>query len=709
MKKLIIFSLFNMIVFGCAKNIREETSDWDNSTSTSHYYAVIDTALTKVFINENLHLFWNELDSISIFSNTSNRKFVFNGKTGESSGTFYSVSDLDTSGDNLLTGYSYAVYPFSHNNSINTEGTISFISPIVQHYQPKSFGLGSNIMIATTKDYSDHQLLFQNLFGFLKMNLYGDGITIRSITIKGNADERIAGTYNVSIDNWGRISLDSSGAEYNFIELDCGEQGVQIGSDPETAVEFWFAIPPTLFINGFTIIVKDINGRSFIKKTDNFVCIQQNHIVPMSASVLDTVLEYSILEYETDGIEGVITAAGDYFLFKESPEDSIFCFEMGDINQPAQEAAIFNSDGYIQCLLTRHEGGLNNDYNAVSFFYAPSSLLVFSSSGKLISEIPYEEFDEEISTKASALTRNRAFQALKIIDEYFNFNANASGRYKHLKMVNWISNYLMNGERRRDLQICQHVVEVAIDWKNIVAWLELIDFSNEYCFFGNTSLQTRHANIRDFENIDLPCTVSGLLENTNKWKSFLITDYEELVSFAYTLAMDVFDERLSYNAISHQLTQIDKDGEYTFNYSATEIGKTYFYEPHLYLDLACKVDQNAIKNAVVVAPSLPAGYEYPEPVVYHKGCTIYGERKQFTTPSVSSKILNVSNITMTSADVECYFSSVPLGAVCGIEYSSVIRTDKTTINNKEGNHTITLDSAVANVIPTNTTLDAKGE
>ena len=60
------------------------------------------------------------------------------------------------------------------------------------------------------------------------------------------------------------------------ITLDCGANGVKVGSTWEEATTFWMAVPPTVFEKGVTLTITDIKGNETIQTTEDQVVIERN-------------------------------------------------------------------------------------------------------------------------------------------------------------------------------------------------------------------------------------------------------------------------------------------------------------------------------------------------------------------------------------------------------------------------------------------------
>jgi hypothetical protein len=150
----------------------------------------------------------------------------------------------------MLTNY--AVYPYDKDMTISDKGLITIDFPSEQQYAENSYGLGNNMMVAVTHNVYDTFLKFKNVGGCFKFQLYGDYVTVKSITLKGNNGEKIAGkaTLTAAYDAIPSISMADDAT--TSITLDCGEKGVNIGSSVAQATAFWLVVPPTVFDKGIT-------------------------------------------------------------------------------------------------------------------------------------------------------------------------------------------------------------------------------------------------------------------------------------------------------------------------------------------------------------------------------------------------------------------------------------------------------------------------
>ena len=289
-RHLSLLSIFALLA-GCY-NTDEQLINEQIPSDGRIFTASFEQNDTRTHVEEGNLLRWNEGDQITIFdSNTLNQQYRFDGETGDNGGTFSKVSNSFGTGNDL--NCHYAVYPYNKDIKITETGVITANLPAEQSYAENSFGLGANTMVAVTKDVDDTFLKFRNVGGYLKLQLYGENVTVKSITLTGNNNEKIAGKATITPAYEQAQTLTMNDDATTSITLDCGD-GVTLGSTKETATAFWIVVPPTTFEGGFEVTIIDINGDRFIKSTSNAVVIERNIIKPMAAFDVEIVAEGTI-------------------------------------------------------------------------------------------------------------------------------------------------------------------------------------------------------------------------------------------------------------------------------------------------------------------------------------------------------------------------------------------------------------------------------
>lgn len=286
MKKFAILAAVVAFI-GCAQN----DEGLDNITSTpeksqTEFYASMPECDTRTYVEDNKYLRWNAGDEITVFTgNSYNSHWQFAGEDGANSGKFNEIGEGGfVTGTSLDLTANYAIYPYDENITISESGVVTLTLPAVQEYNhayENSFGAGANTMMAVTRNTSDNFLLFKNLCGYLKLKFYGENVTVKSVTVKGNNGEKIAGKATVSMAYGSEPTITMGGDATDTITIDCGE-GVALSNDAANPTTFWVAIPEITFEGGITIEVTDINDQTFEKKTTNAVPIENNLIQPMA-------------------------------------------------------------------------------------------------------------------------------------------------------------------------------------------------------------------------------------------------------------------------------------------------------------------------------------------------------------------------------------------------------------------------------------------
>lgn len=292
----LILTLLALALCSCSDMFVDEGKARPNNENLPDLTAAfVEETETRTYVENNKHLRWHEDDRITAFyGNTLNRQYKFNGLTGDNSGTFSLVPDGMLGTGNTFD-HVYAIYPYNADARISDEGVISLTLPAMQTYAENSFGDGANTMIAVTENLEDTFLVFKNVCGYLKLKLYDpDGGGLKSVTIKGNNNEKIAGAATATVKFGEAPVITMTDEATNSVTLDCGE-GILLGTTVETATELWIVLPETIFTKGITIIATDVDGGIFEKSTSKEVIIERNTIQPMVA----VEMEYEVLVPET--------------------------------------------------------------------------------------------------------------------------------------------------------------------------------------------------------------------------------------------------------------------------------------------------------------------------------------------------------------------------------------------------------------------------
>ena len=294
MKRLLLFAVVATLFAACTQDIVVDVTNPTIADNTPETLVVgFEDDETRIQLNEAQKTVWTSGDLVSVFYRSdANQKWQYTGETGER------VAELTRVEAGVATEAMkrvVVVYPYSENYYINTETyNVQATLPAVQNYLKDSYGLDGNIMISSS-EYNQFSL--KSVCGWLKLQLTGDGEKVKSITLRGNNGEQVAGElYINSADATATLSSDTGSADdgetgsaggglvfedtiLKEVTLDCGE-GVELGAE---ATAFYIALPPQTFENGFTVEIEAMDGSIMTKSTEKALTIERNYIQPMTA------------------------------------------------------------------------------------------------------------------------------------------------------------------------------------------------------------------------------------------------------------------------------------------------------------------------------------------------------------------------------------------------------------------------------------------
>lgn len=279
MKRSLVFAFAIVLLGACSiKEIDIETPAQDDVVFYASFEQPAEDG-TRVYANEDLLLRWTADDRVSIFNKlTYNQEYKFTGQTGANAGGFKKVDN-----DEFVTGnaisHVVSVYPYQESTAISESEEIYLMLPAEQHYAENTFGLGDNTMISVS---ADNVLQYKNVGGYLMLKLYGEGVSVSSITLKGNNGEKLAGKATVTMPLDGVPTVEMTSDATEEITLNCTTP-VLLGATAEESTPFWFVVPPMMLSKGFTVTVKDDKNGVFVKSTTNSLEIIRNKLSKMSA------------------------------------------------------------------------------------------------------------------------------------------------------------------------------------------------------------------------------------------------------------------------------------------------------------------------------------------------------------------------------------------------------------------------------------------
>ena len=263
------------------------------------FYASFEqpSEVTRVYANENLFLRWTADDRVSIFNkNTYNQQYKFLGETGDNAGGFKKVDAAEFMTGNPISNV-VSVYPYQETTKISEDETLNLSLPAEQHYAENTFGLGANTLVSVS---TDNFLQYKNICGYLRISLYGEGVSISSITLQGNNGEKLAGKATVTMPLEGVPSIEMEKDASTKITLVC-DNPIKLQASAEECIDFWFVVPPISFSKGFTILIDQTTGEVYEKTTAKSVSIERSRVSKMAPVKVEVERLNNVITYKSRG------------------------------------------------------------------------------------------------------------------------------------------------------------------------------------------------------------------------------------------------------------------------------------------------------------------------------------------------------------------------------------------------------------------------
>lgn len=323
MKKLLFAACALFGFIACTQNPFEE--QLSISTDAPETIKVgFEDCETRIQLNEAQKTVWTKNDLVSVFyKSNANQKWEYQGETGERVAELHRV-DAGTATHELSR--IIVIYPYNDNYYINsTTCDIHAMLPTVQTHLTDSYGLDSNIMVSSS---NFNQFTLKNVCGWIKIQLTGNGEQIKSIKLRGNNEEQVAGLIYINTSDASSIlAKDNGDITENGDENGTGSAGGNLFFDDtiftevtlncltdtggveldESATSFYISLPPQSFDNGLTIEITDSTGNTMTKSTDKAITIERNLIQPMSV--------FEFISREVTDNENTCTVTGNHASF----------------------------------------------------------------------------------------------------------------------------------------------------------------------------------------------------------------------------------------------------------------------------------------------------------------------------------------------------------------------------------------------------------
>lgn len=256
-----------VMAISCAKEVLPENNPEENvelKLVPMEFTAALET---KAGVDAQGNVAWAAGDQICVFDNLGGDN-VFKTETAGTGSVFTGqVTDSSTE--------FYALYPYRSGATFDTDAK-SINSKLFPDQKAVlgsyATGNGSAIMVAKT---NGDVLSFKNMTSHIRFTLADDMTDVVSITLMGNKNETIAGSYTIDMS-----------ADEPVLAVRTPDTYVTLSNDGEalTPGDYYFTVLPVEFTEGFTVILSKKDGSQVAKKTTKSITAlnARNKILPMA-------------------------------------------------------------------------------------------------------------------------------------------------------------------------------------------------------------------------------------------------------------------------------------------------------------------------------------------------------------------------------------------------------------------------------------------
>ncbi len=268
---LAVMAIGFSLVFSCIK----EEANGKESSSNVRLSAVMEWQLpTKTtlssLIDGKYYPLWNELDSLSVFTEEGQRPVPFHlvSGAGQTTGAF----DGPLEGEHFV-----ALFPY-YEGSQYKDNQLLFTLPSSQIYRVNSFALNGFPMIAVSEG---HELYFKNLCSIIKIPLQGSGV-VSGITL--HSDKKfLSGPASVGLTYSDAPALVMQEGGWHDVRLDCGS--VLLNSD--SATDFYIVLPAGEY-DDLTISVDSFLGTIVTKSISHEITFRRSELRPVNSFIVES-------------------------------------------------------------------------------------------------------------------------------------------------------------------------------------------------------------------------------------------------------------------------------------------------------------------------------------------------------------------------------------------------------------------------------------
>ena len=256
------------VAMSCAKEVLPETNPEENTELNLVPMEFTTSLETKAgIVDGEKTVEWMAGDQICVFDNLGGDSVFETAVAGKSSVFSGNVAEGATE--------FYALYPYRSGAEIDADAKIVTSKLFSrQTAVPGSYAIGDGGAVMAAKT-TGNTLSFKNMTSHIRFTLADDMTDVKSITLMGNNNEILAGTY--SIDFNGETPVLSVTKPETYVTLAAAGDCLVPG-------DYFFTILPVEFEAGFTVILSKTDGTQVAKRTSKAISSlnQRNQVLPMA-------------------------------------------------------------------------------------------------------------------------------------------------------------------------------------------------------------------------------------------------------------------------------------------------------------------------------------------------------------------------------------------------------------------------------------------
>jgi len=282
MKKIIISMAAAVLAMtACVKEQAPANAFQDENLVTVEFAATSDVDTKTALVpggNNKTAVVWEAGDKISVWDGTANREFTIKSFDGSSAVFTGKVSADATS--------FYAIYPYTailevgEPDDDTRDIRFRFPTTEIEYARPGNLPKGRGIAVAVA---AEGKFAFQNRTALIKFSLAEDMNDVKSVIIQGNeANDYLWGTVNLEFKGTSVFQGIAYGYDRGTSVTLCNEDG----SNLQTGVDYYIAIPGNQFAAGFNVTIKYADGTAVTKTSDKAIQPYTKDIIPLASTPL---------------------------------------------------------------------------------------------------------------------------------------------------------------------------------------------------------------------------------------------------------------------------------------------------------------------------------------------------------------------------------------------------------------------------------------